>query len=434
MFEEFIHDEEAWDMFITGRPGTGKTTSLGDMIQYCMDNQIEYTACAYTHKACNILRSKLPPKAEVRTLHSFLRKRPTINTLATKEKHIEKTVKVGASDALTILFIDEFSMVGEEDLMDIRSLQDPDYDGNPGMKVVWIGDMNQLPPVKDMDAVVPREPYWQKLTKIYRQEAGNPLLDTIHELADIIEGIEDPHPLKRHETFVQQDDLLEGYREDDSDKVILVYTNERVQDLNFEIMDRDYPIKNDRLFCNTSHGYYTLADTVPKEAISLVDRLWDDPLGFNSKYKTLEFLISMDICDFMNVVNGDGDTFTFPVIFGTYNYKQYLHQFGKAASEINYQIQREFTQNPAKWAANNPHHKLARQRALAWRKYLTFKDTVLCMDFDKAMTVHKSQGSTFETVYLDVNNLEICKAKNFNLYARLYYVAVSRASKKVITN
>ena len=87
-FKQFLADEQAWDMYITGAAGTGKTTSLAEGVQYCIDQEIPYVVCAYTHKACGILRDKLPQGAIVRTLHSFLGKRPCINTNATKKEYV----------------------------------------------------------------------------------------------------------------------------------------------------------------------------------------------------------------------------------------------------------------------------------------------------------------------------------------------------------
>ena len=47
------------------------------------------------------------------------------------------------------------------------------------------------------------------------------------------------------------------------------------------------------------------------------------------------------------------------------------------------------------------------------------------LDYGYAMTVHKSQGGTFDRVGVDLGNLKTCKDKN--LMRRLIYVAISRA-------
>lgn len=433
MFTKFLEDQDAWDMFVTGIPGTGKTWSMKDYVVYCIEHDISYVVCAYTHDACAILRARLPIDANIQTLHKFLRKRPTINTEAKKVHNIETNMKMGVSEKPTIMFIDEFSMIGENDLMDLRSLQDPDYDGAPTMKIVWFGDTNQLPPVKDQEAVIPHKPYWIKLTEIKRTD--NPLLqNTIIQLNDMINEDIDIGPLKRHSAFIETKELLPLYIKDTSSKVLLAYTNKRVQELNFAIEQREEPRAGDALFCPTNNQCYTFVQKVDKASVAYIDRLWDSPLMFNSKYKTLEFLLELNICDFYMVKDLEGEPFVYPVVFGTYNFKGVKDKFGLDATAINNEIKTKHKADAGKWAAANYSTPLARKRSLAWRKYLTLKDTVLCFDFAHAKTVHKSQGSTYETVYLDAQDLYQCASRDLKLYLRLFYVAVSRASKCVYTN
>ena len=237
-FQAFMQDREAWDMYITGAAGTGKTTKLKEKVQYCIDNEIPYVVCAFTHKACGILRSKLPPGACVRTLHSFLGKRPCINTNATKKEHVNQNVRSQGLDTKSsetdeepeVLFLDEYSMVGEKDFMDIREAQDSDYDSIPELKVVWIGDPHQLPPVGDMQAIVPSGDYQVTLTKIWRND--NPLQQPLNKLISYMEG-KQPEPLEAvPEYFERGHNLIKEYGNCDDDKVLLAYTNKRVETLN----------------------------------------------------------------------------------------------------------------------------------------------------------------------------------------------------------
>ena len=90
--------------------------------------------------------------------------------------------------------------------------------------------------------------------------------------------------------------------------------------------------------------------------------------------------------------------------------------------------------NAKEWADANRDHPMARARGKAWSHVMSFKDCVLCLDFVHAMTVHKSQGSTYENVYIDIQDLGRCADKDYTMYLKLLYVAVSRASHKVFTN
>ena len=435
MIEEFLEDPNAWDMYITGAAGTGKTTSLAKSIQYCMDNKIPYVTCAYTHKACGILRSKLPDGAKVQTLHSFLKKRPMINTEATKIKHVNINTKTGdIEERPHVMFIDEYSMIGEKDLMDIREAQDPDYDGGPNMKVVWIGDMHQLPPVGDQQTLNPSGKYCQTLTKQYRND--NPLQEPLTALISYLEGAT-PKPLKAVEGYFERGlDLVKAYLDAPTkDRVILAYTNERVQGLNRQISGRSEPEYGDILFSPTTQQSYEFVAWIDPYEVSYIDLNWSDPLALNSKYKTLENLIDTGLCKFAKVFDEEGEELIFAVVFGHYDYKVEKERLEKAAVESNQEIEKQFRgYKAAGWSRANPKHKLARRRAKAWRDCLSFKDCVICLDFPYAMTVHKSQGSTYQNVYIDSDDIAKCADYNFELYLKLMYVAISRASNYVGTN
>lgn len=432
-FIKFMQDEKAWDMYITGAAGTGKTTSLSDVVTYCIDNNIAYIVCAYTHKACSILRSKLPPGANVRTLHSFLGKRPCINTDATKKEHVNTNIKTSDTDKEPeVLFLDEYSMVGEKDFLDIREAQDGDYDAIPELKVVWIGDKHQLPPVGDMQAIVPTGKYQSKLTKIWRND--NPLQQPLNSLIAFMDGKEEPKKLEEVPGyFIRDKNIVDEYKLCKQDCVILAYTNKCVETLNAEIAGKNYPDKGDKVFSPTTQKYYTLVDYV--DSPEYIDLHYSDALLLGSKYKTLENLVQSELCSFMILEDEDGDIWQHAVVFGHYEYKVKKEELEHKAVESNNAIeQANRGYKAAAWAKYNPQTTLARTRAKAWRDCLSFKDCVICLDFPYAMTVHKSQGSTFNTVFVDTDDIANCASRNFDLYLKLMYVAISRASHKVITN
>lgn len=448
MLIAFLQDEEAWDMFISGPAGTGKTTSLCELVDWCTeimqdenDNDVpryNIIVCAHTHKACGVLRAVFAkaglPNIVVCTLHSYLNKRPTVNQDANHVQHLESSMQVQAAEKVDIVFVDEFSMVGEKDLMDLRALQDPEYEGDPVTRLVWIGDPYQLPPVKDQQSVVPHDPYWYKLSEVKRTDG--PLLEVMAKLVEMLEGGE-PQPLLPNAAFHRNQNLqlsYEGLRwnNEASTIAILAYTNEAVERWNETIAGKQQPELGDILFCSTLHTEFELLDKVEPFMITSVDRFRDEPLTLGSKYKTLEFLLQEDMCEFFRVVDADFNEYLFPVVFGTYQYKKIKEQLAIDATRANKEIERTTkAKNATEWSRLNPLDKLARKRAKAWRRYLTFKDCVQCMDFPYAITIHKSQGSTFDHVLLDTEDLDICRRKNFDMYLRLFYVGVSRASESV---
>jgi hypothetical protein len=437
-FKEFIVSD-AWNMYVTGAAGTGKTTDLKHSVQYCIDNEIEYVVCAFTHKACGILRSKLPPNAIVVTLHSFLKKCPSINQDATNVNHVNTTIKVGDQTIKPkVVFIDEYSMVGEKDWLDLGEMQDPDYDGVCNMKICWLGDPHQLPPVGDVACVQPNGSYQVKLTKIYRND--NPLQIPLNKLISYMSGTR-PEPLGEVPQYFERGlNIVEEYcSKPDADQVILAFTNQQVEKLNYRIHERftgrDEVQESDTVFSPSTQGTYKFIRWLPKEEVTYIDLNWSDPLHLGSKYRTLENLIKSDLCEFCELEDEDGDILIHAVVFGHYQFKKRRDFLTQEAVESNQDIENKHKGfKAAGWARANHEHPLARKRAKAWRDCLSFKDCVICIDFNHAMTVHKSQGSTYNRVFLDMDDIAQVAQRDLQMYFRLTYVGISRAEKYVGTN
>ena len=430
MFKKFLSDLNAWDMYITGSAGTGKTTSLRELVQHCIEENIDYLVCAFTHKACGILREKLPAGSKVATLHSFLGKRPAINIHATKSNHVNINVSSKGQKPPKVLLVDEFSMIGEKDYMDLRELQDGEYEATPNMKIVWIGDSKQLPPVGDQQAVNPEGPYWQKLTKIWRND--NPLQRPLNSLISFIEQTAEPSYLEPVEGYFERNkDIIEEFKSCKNDKVLLAYTNRTVQMLNSEISGKERADVGDIVFSPTTQKKYVVKEIVTNP--THIDLHYGEALLLGTKFKTLEHLIKSNLCAFMVLEDEEGNLWQHAVLYGHYNYKVVSEDLSAKAVKTNSDIERANRGfKAATWAKINYTTKLARDRAKAWRDFLTFNDCVICIDAPYAMTIHKSQGSTYENVFLDMKDLAICR--DLSMQLRLAYVGISRASKKVVTN
>lgn len=433
-FKAFMDDEEAPYMYVTGGAGTGKTTDLGHTIQYCLNNDISHCICAFTHKAVGVLASKMPDKAVLATLHSFLTKRPTINTDATKVKHVDSNTRVGSSDIVRVLFVDEFSMIGNRDYEDIQSLQWDDETGKLVTKVVFLGDLNQLPPVGDMQSINPSGDYCVHLTKVHRQSNSNPLLDTLTQLTMFIGGA-DPEPLEEHSTFTRGVDLVAEYFKHPS-AVVLAYTNERVQELNRLIEGKSKLDVNDEVFSPTTRRMGHISHIMDKSDVQFISTIMGEILELNSKYKTLETLLKLPI-QFVRIEEQVEDSIklrTRAAVFGHKDYLNLSNDLKAKAVKANQVIERKFNVSARDWCKENSQHELSRKRAKAWREFLAFNSCVICVDFKHAMTVHKSQGSTYPIVLIDTDDLGKCADRDYKLYMQLMYVAISRASEKVFTS
>lgn len=64
-----------------------------------------------------------------------------------------------------------------------------------------------------------------------------------------------------------------------------------------------------------------------------------------------------------------------------------------------------------------------------WREYYKIKEGLLDLRFNEASTIHCSQGSTYDRVFIHMTDLLTCKS--YSTKARLLYVALSRAKNDV---
>jgi hypothetical protein len=66
-----------------------------------------------------------------------------------------------------------------------------------------------------------------------------------------------------------------------------------------------------------------------------------------------------------------------------------------------------------------------------WDKYFKLRDFFSDVQYVFASTIHKLQGSTYETVYFDLSSLLNNRNLSKNFIFRLVYVAITRAKKCV---
>jgi len=72
------------------------------------------------------------------------------------------------------------------------------------------------------------------------------------------------------------------------------------------------------------------------------------------------------------------------------------------------------------------------KKKASWRQYFEMKDHFVDLRFPYSMTVHKSQGQTVRNIYVDLPDILISKRRDPSIYWKLAYVAITRASEKVI--
>ena len=198
---------------LIGAAGSGKTTVVKEIVRRLeaegVIQPLSYQRCngqprnvynvsfvSFTGKAVEQLRKSIPPHLQCccETIHSLLEYAPVvIDKVVEVEGHNEvkaSRIFLPRRDEFTklpqsIIVIDESGMVGVDLWNNLFKALDKT---NPNLKIILIGDINQLPAVigKSILGYALNSPRWTTctLTKIHRQALDNPIIANAHAIKD----------------------------------------------------------------------------------------------------------------------------------------------------------------------------------------------------------------------------------------------------------
>ncbi len=404
-FFDFLFNDEK-EMGITGPGGTGKTHLMGVMIdkiipeyfQSCkligippLFDSVEMTAT--TNKAAEVL--SLAAGKPTSTVQSFLNLKVQ-EDYNTGQSKLTKTRNWMVHER-KILFVDEGSMVD-------TPLYNVVHEGTQGCKIVWVGDHCQMAPVMEPISPIYRVPMTiyhltqPMRTSIPELHALNQQLRTTVETGEfkpiqIIPGIIDWYTDQQMELAIQA-----HFSQQTLDSRILAYTNKRVVEYNDHVRFlRNLPDEftvGEQLINNTAIPLrrYMLSVEEEVEILSIKPKtttLWID------NFEGQDVKIEVYECDIRNRL---GMTFT----------------------DVKLPKDRAHFAAILKWLSSRKN----------WPRYYDLKKQVLDLRQRDGSTVYKAQGSSLDTVFIDVTNISTCH--NPSQAARMLYVAASRARKHVI--
>ena len=402
--------------YITGYAGTGKSTALLKQLTTIAgkDKDAAIVLCP-THKAAHRLLPKIPFGIEIKTIHSLLGWIPAINENAEKIEHIDIVAKTDRKiEEYNTFIIDEGGMMSEEMFMElVAKIEDARNFDTDGIKIYVYLDPYQLLPVKGRQIQLDEE-FTTKLTTQHRAESPD-VVALFTKFVEFLEGTNTKDLKIDFSENVKKVSTTEAVQLFDITKDrLLAYTNEVVGWYNKEISIyngiQSFVGQYVQLGSNPDLVY--VEDMIDKSSVVLSDVItWylDSELllqnsKVSTKYMELEFssLLKLDGIEFAKIAI-NGTTKIVPVVLGIYNAYSLTKQIKAAAikDKKNY-------------------------------KFIYALNKAYTMDYKFASTVHKAQGSEFDAVFVDVNDIKKSILPNYyDTYARLMYVALSRAKKKV---
>jgi len=158
---------ESHVLTLGGYAGTGKSTLVAVLANHFYRSPVQPAFCAYTGKAASVLRQKVAALAprladKVQTIHSLLY-RPLVHA---KTKAITGWQRKSRKEIeCDLIIVDEASMVNNTIYEDLLST---------GKPILAVGDHGQLPPVEGSFNLMERPQL--RLDTIYRQAAKSPVI------------------------------------------------------------------------------------------------------------------------------------------------------------------------------------------------------------------------------------------------------------------
>lgn len=436
---------------INGAGGTGKTYITNYIIRNCKYSLSVIKCCSPTHKACRVF-SEAIGGIKVETIQSTfgLRLNLKLSDFDPNNPQFDPMAKPKL-EQVKLLIVDECSMIPAKLINYIIKVCKEQQ-----IKIIFLGDEYQLAPVNERKSIGFDKCYKKyTLTEIVRQESNNPISDLLKLLREDIEN-------KTYKFLQYIGKNIDNFKFNEDNKGWVIVRPNKFRDyIDTSFSDEEYTknINLYRIIAYTNKAVANWNNYVRNKIIKDSDKKIITRNDLIMSYETI-------VDDFLSIILNNSEEYIINDIVDyvdpKYGFKGFLVKFqlvngGHITKPIfilnhedRYTIQMYYkTINELLRVAKNA---TGGTRAAKWKDYFNFKKQYLIaanildrkgniiisrdLDYGFAVTSHKSQGSTYSDVFVDVN--DIVYDSNMNPYTnqddllRRLYVACSRAKNRLI--
>lgn len=400
---EFIEDfnPSSWYFCFTGYAGTGKTFTLREVVARCRSSASSFAYTAPTNKAAKVLKQVT---GDACTIYSLLGLR------VDKSGELKQVVTGRTPDLsnLDVIVVDEASMVNRN-LFDILRVTAERW----GLKVVFMGDLAQLPPVGEPSSLaLTGSLNGANLTRVMRhdnsiltfativREQVTSLTPSIKIRSDN-DGVGGVWKLSQREfkerifAAAQAGDFADG-----TTAKVIAWRNVRVAEYN--------AIARAGIFgADAIPGFYLPGDRIV--AAGPCERGDDYLMGTDDE----AIIESVTNC--------------------VHPLEPKYHAIElKARTEDNRVVRLLVIHPQSKLAFDNDCQALAheaRGNPKLWKRFWEHKELFHDIRYANAITAHRSQGSTYQTVFVDAN--DVLYNRNRKEAFQCLYVACTRPTTRL---
>ena len=375
--------------YIDSMPGCGKTYPAGVIAKIFIIKFQGSTinALAPSHKAKKVLSEALGFKAK--TIHSHCGYCIEGSESTTLDEE-GKLIQIREPELCDLVIIDETSMV-------------PDYlfeeAANTAPLVLALGDKNQLPVINGEPANLDNFKQYELKKQMRQTNTDKQLYKTIINIRNILEGTDTMKKFEYDDSFekvVGIYDLADRYINENVD-VIGCFTNKKTDFYNSYI--------HEKLTGKTNMG---IDDIVILQAPAMHtyrqgSKYMSEILKNNGDEVKIRGISETPTKGILNVSLYDLEEYNFLYVDSSLYQKNSV-----TGNTILYdEYRKNFNRTP-------------------WR---IFRDSIVRLKLPYAMTIHKLQGSTYENVGIDIQDI-LQSSRDQNMSFKLMYVGISRAKTK----
>lgn len=404
---------------VIGEGGTGKTTSVMETVQRLLDAGMKVLLTAPTNKAVKQLEKAARAygltmdNVAFQTLHSAL----GLALLPSEENKYAVPCGKCIFPLFDVVVVDEVSMLGRRVLFDYL-LPQAEVDD---VRLLFMGDDMQLPPVKEKTSPAFEVFETHRLTKVERQSSDSEIL-TVNGL--LRTAMEKGRPFTAPQisggngvTCVKDVDfmrtVLDAFDADTDldEQRVLAWRNRRVDNINAAIRTKIYGKDAERF--EVGERVVTGAPIGNGESILL---------------STDEECIVNSVSEFQIEDEDSGEYFNvYRLVL-----KPLHADIGQVIACVLHESDEERYRARLDWFAERAKKSAPGEARRYWARFHKFKELFATIRYCYCITVHRSQGSTYKRVFVDVKDILSNPIQRER--QNLLYVGYSRPSSELVVN